>query len=122
MDHCDRRQPTGGTPLWSELVCEAELEDVLHQPQLISDVERARGGRTTGASPPVGEVEGTAIADREISEIGIAILRARHPTGPEPQVDADASGPAQLGARMSDVIRPERSAEIIANGAVRDVR
>jgi hypothetical protein len=64
------------TILFSKLVCEPQLENMLHQAQLIGNGQRTtRGRRTTVASSRIRKVEGTAIAERKIPKIGVAILR-----------------------------------------------
>src|SRR5262249_50204964 len=69
--------------LFSELVCDAELEKVLHHRQLIRNDQRAtRGRRTTGTDSRVRSAEGIEVA-REIPEIGETILGTSYPTGPE---------------------------------------
>src|SRR5260370_14694740 len=66
--------------LLPELVCDAELEKVLHHRQLIRDDQRAtRGRRTTGTDSRVRSAEGIEVA-REIPEIGKTILGTSYPT------------------------------------------
>src|SRR5262249_22880691 len=69
--------------LLSELVCDAELEKVLHHRQLIRDDQGATTGRrTTGTDSRVRSAECIEVA-REIPEIGETILGTSYPTGPE---------------------------------------
>src|SRR5262249_1060110 len=105
--------------LWSELVCDAELEKVLHHRQLIRDDQGATTGRrTTGTDARVRSAEGIEVA-REIPEIGETILGTSYPTGPEQQgFSADAGRPADLSSRVFDFNRTESSGEVVAGGAV----
>ena len=102
----------------SELVCDPELENVLHHRQLIRDGQRAtRGGRTPRTSSYVRNVERTESV-RGIPEIGEAILGTSDPMARKQRFSAESSGPPDLSTRVCDYIGPQRSGEVVAEGAV----
>ena len=54
------RHPRGEENLWSELVCDPDLEKMLHRWHLKRDVQRAvRGGRTASAGSRGRKAKGT---------------------------------------------------------------
>jgi hypothetical protein len=108
--------------LWSKLVREPNLKNMLHHQEFIRDRERAIGrGSTAAAGSHIRKAE-AARAAGGICEIGETILHPRYPMRAEQHVRADACRPAKVGRRVRDGGRPKRSGEVITGGAVEHIR
>jgi len=104
--------------LGSELICDADLEKMLHHRQLKRDIQRAaRGRRATSAGSR--SREGKGIRSAWIIEPRKAILSAKQPIGrPESILKPDRRRPAKRGGRLLNGNGSKRSGKVIARGTV----
>jgi hypothetical protein len=101
----------------SELVCDPDLEKMLHQGHLKRNIQRATRGRRAASATSCG-CKGKGIRSAWIVEPGKAILSPRHPIGPESNFKTHRGRPAKRSGRLLDGSGCKCPRKIVARGTV----